>query len=342
MLYAVHMHPNAYASAFVNMRISIHTMHRVMNRYFVFFTLFFQVMNRPHHMYMHIICQISPCIDIFFIMSETWGKQCIWLERETIYIQTVFLYIHNGVKSGIHNWAYGRIECVETRLPYRNTKECTAIVVFFIREAAMEERYETNQVTISGWVEEDPVYSHALYGEAFYTFPMVVPRLSGAQDILPVTAGERVFSRLPEKGEEWLLLGQLRSYNKQTQQGNRLVVTVFVRQLLEKPGQEAYRNEITLMGYVCKPPVYRTTPFQREIADLLLAVNRSYHKSDYLPVIAWGRNARFASNLKVGDCVLVSGRVQSREYQKNMPDGTVVSRVTYEVSAASLEKLGEE
>lgn len=206
----------------------------------------------------------------------------------------------------------------------------------------MEANRENNRVVISGWVQETPTFSHCLYGEAFYTFPLVVPRLSGTEDVLPVTAGERLLPTLPEEGQMLLIGGQLRSYNMQCEGNNRLLVTVFARSLAEKPEQAPYCNEIALTGYICKPPVYRTTPFSREIADLLLAVNRPYHKSDYLPVIAWGRNARFVSGLSVGDRLIVLGRVQSRPYQKTMPDGTVQFRVAYEVSAATVDWEREE
>ncbi|MEL7601722.1 MAG: single-stranded DNA-binding protein [Bacillota bacterium] len=201
----------------------------------------------------------------------------------------------------------------------------------------MEANRENNRVVISGWVQQTPSFSHSLYGEAFYTFPLVVPRLSGTEDVLPVTAGERLLPTLPEEGEELLISGQLRSYNMQCDGANRLLVTVFARGITPKPEETPYCNEISLIGYICKPPIYRTTPFAREIADLLLAVNRPYHKSDYLPVIAWGRNARFVSGLAVGDRLSVIGRVQSRPYQKSLPDGTVQFRVAYEVSAATVE-----
>jgi len=201
----------------------------------------------------------------------------------------------------------------------------------------MEANRDNNRVIVSGYVQETPVFSHCLYGEAFYTFPLSVPRLSGTEDVLPVTAGERLLNMLPEPGQQLLIGGQLRSYNMQCDGGNRLIVTVFARSLTEKPEQVPFCNEISLTGFICKPPVYRTTPFSREIADVLLAVNRPYHKSDYLPVIAWGRNARYVGSLCVGDKLTVLGRVQSRTYQKTLPDGTVQTRVTYEVSAATVE-----
>lgn len=201
----------------------------------------------------------------------------------------------------------------------------------------MEATIENNHVTLSGRVQETPAFSHSLYGEAFYTFQLVVPRLSGVEDTLPVTAGERLLPVLPQEGDALYLTGQLRSYNIQQQGVNRLLVTVFSRSIMPMEEQESYTNDIMLRGFICKPPVYRTTPFSREIADILLAVNRPYHKSDYLPIIVWGRNARFASGLSVGDAIAVQGRVQSRHYQKTLPDGNVIYRIAYEVSAATLE-----
>lgn len=201
----------------------------------------------------------------------------------------------------------------------------------------MEINCETNHVVLSGWVQEAPAFSHSLYGEDFFKFHVVAPRLSGVEDILPVMAGERLLPVLPREGDRLLITGQLRSYNLQQEGGNRLLVTVFARGIdgIEEPA--CYDNAISLTGFICKPPVYRTTPFSREISDLLLAVNRPYHKSDYLPVIVWGRNARFVSGLPVGSKLNVQGRVQSRPYQKTLPDGTVIHRVAYEVSASTIE-----
>ncbi len=136
-------------------------------------------------------------------------------------------------------------------------------------------------------------------------------------------------------------LGQFRSYNKLEGGKSRLMLTVFIRELFDtEPGKNP--NSIVLSGYICKPPVYRTTPFNREIADLLIAVNRSYNKSDYIPAIAWGRNARFVSNLTVGDKVALSGRIQSREYQKKQPDDSFLTMTAYEVSISKLAAFDDE
>lgn len=203
----------------------------------------------------------------------------------------------------------------------------------------MDQQHENNRVLISGTVGQQPLFSHSLFGENFYTTTLLVDRLSGAKDVLPVTVSDRLIALCAlEPGKPVLIRGQLRSYNKHVDGGNRLVLTVFARELSEADGASACTNEIALEGFVCKHPVYRMTPFSREIADMLVAVNRSYNKSDYLPCIAWGRNARFAGELEVGSRVRVLGRIQSREYQKTV-DGQSVSRTAYEVSASLIEPV---
>lgn len=202
----------------------------------------------------------------------------------------------------------------------------------------MEANFDNNRVKVSGMIKETPIFSHALYGEGFYKFELNVPRLSGVEDVLPVTVSERLLQdALGQQAQSYVISGQLRSYNMQTESGNRLLVTIFARSMEACRTETAFLNEIALSGFICKPPVYRTTPFSREITDILLAVNRPYHKSDYLPVIVWGRNARFVSGLNVGAKIKVLGRVQSRTYQKSLPDGTIFSRIAYEVSAAAVE-----
>ena len=174
---------------------------------------------------------------------------------------------------------------------------------------------KNNKVFISGEILTDAVFSHEVYGEGFYEMNVLVKRLSGQGDILPVTISERLISDRDLKvGVNINALGQFRSYNKLVNGKSKLMLTVFVRELLDDTTQRN-PNSIVLTGYICKTPIYRTTPFNREIADILIAVNRSYNKSDYIPCIAWGRNARFAKNLAVGDKIAVSGRIQSREYQ---------------------------
>ena len=195
---------------------------------------------------------------------------------------------------------------------------------------------KNNKVYFMGEIISDATFSHEVYGEGFYEFYVRVMRLSGQADVLPVTISERLIRDSDLKvGSVICALGQFRSYNKLENGRSRLMLTVFVRELVE--GTAAMNpNSIVLSGYICKPPIYRTTPFNREIADLLVAVNRAYNKSDYIPCIAWGRNARFVQNLKVGDRVALSGRIQSREYQKRLSETDVVTMTAYEVSVSKL------
>ncbi len=193
----------------------------------------------------------------------------------------------------------------------------------------------TNQLTLCGTIEEAPQFDHEVFGEKFYHIMLRVPRLSGASDQLPVTASERLMTGNVEPGVRVCVLGQLRSYNKTMAGVGRLLLTAFAQQLLP-PDDAENPNMITLRGALCKPPSFRTTPFGREITDLMLAVNRAFGKSDYIPCIAWGRTARYAASLHVGDKLQVQGRFQSREYQKQLPDGAVSTRVAYEVSLSRL------
>lgn len=200
---------------------------------------------------------------------------------------------------------------------------------------------KNNRVYICGRIVSDAVFSHEVFGEGFYEFFVEVSRLSGQTDLLPVTVSERLMGEGMKKGDELCALGQFRSYNKLENGKSRLMLTVFVREVLAShPCKNP--NSIVLSGYICKPPVYRTTPFNREIADLLIAVNRSYSKSDYIPTIAWGRNARFVRNLQVGDKVALSGRIQSREYQKKQLDDTFVTMTAYEVSVSKLATFDDD
>ena len=193
-----------------------------------------------------------------------------------------------------------------------------------------------NYLRLSGMLMDEPVYGHEVFGEKFYYATLSVPRLSGAEDLLPITLSERLMDGdslhigLPLTFE-----GQLRSYNKVIEGAGRLLITGFAQRILPSGGDEN-PNQVQLTGALCKLPSYRTTPFGREIADLMLAVNRAYGKSDYIPCITWGRTARFASHLKVGDKVTLLGRFQSRAYQKQLADGTVVGKMAYEVSVGRL------
>lgn len=198
-----------------------------------------------------------------------------------------------------------------------------------------------NKIYIEGEMVSDLQFSHEMYGEGFYTFSMEVQRLSEATDLLLITVSERLISDMDLKiGASIVVEGQLRSYNKFVDGSNRLILTVFARNIdycLEKSKNP---NQIFLNGFICKQPVYRTTPFGREIADMLLAVNRAYNKSDYIPTIAWGRNSRFCQNLNIGDNIKIWGRLQSREYQKKISEDEVIKKVAYEVSISKMEKAG--
>ena len=179
-----------------------------------------------------------------------------------------------------------------------------------------------------------------MYGEGFYTFNLEVPRLSESKDILCITISERLMVEIDiVVGSQIIVEGQLRSYNKFVDGINRLILTVFARSVEPCLERSKNPNQIFLDGYICKMPVYRTTPFGREIADILLAVNRAYNKSDYIPTIAWGRNSRFCQNLQVGDNIRVWGRLQSREYQKKLSDTEVIKKVAYEVSISKMERV---
>lgn len=212
---------------------------------------------------------------------------------------------------------------------------------------------ENNYLTLVGKVTGEKEFSHEIYGERFYTFKLGIPRLSGNQDIIPITISERLIGEETlAEGKKLLVKGQFRSYNSYENEKNRLILTVFAKDVMEVEEKEeeeenemvrkdTITNEVVLIGYICKKPIYRQTPFGREISDILLAVNRAYNKSDYIPCISWGRNARFCQNLEVGSQVKVVGRVQSRTYEKKYEDGTVQTRVAYEVSVGSLEVMEE-
>ena len=200
----------------------------------------------------------------------------------------------------------------------------------------MNSAEKNNRVYLNGEIVSEAAFSHEVYGEGFYEMSVLVKRLSGQADILPVTISERLIQdKQLGIGSEISAIGQFRSYNKLVDGKSKLMLTVFVRELLEGEAQKN-PNSIVLSGYICKQPVYRTTPFNREIADLLVAVKRSYNKSDYIPCIAWGRNARFVKNLAVGERIALSGRIQSREYQKKFSETDVRILTAYEVSISKL------
>ncbi len=198
---------------------------------------------------------------------------------------------------------------------------------------------DNNSITLAGTIVSDKQFSHEVYGEGFYTFDLEVPRLSENSDIIPVTISERILGDNFKVGEKVVIDGQFRSYNNYENEKNKLVLTVFVKDIkkMTEETEVANPNEIILDGFICKKPIYRTTPFGREIADILLAVNRAYNKSDYIPCIAWGRNARFCQNMNVGEKIKIWGRIQSRLYEKKFEDGTSETRRAYEVSVSKME-----
>lgn len=210
----------------------------------------------------------------------------------------------------------------------------------------MNREIKNNQVTLSGEIVRSFEFSHECYGEGFYTAMLASERTSTVKDIIPIMVSDR----LVDTGADWIgrfvrVSGQFRSYNKHEENRNRLVLSVFVREWETwqddgtiRPSDE---SQISLDGYICKPTVYRKTPLGREISDILLAVNRPYGKSDYIPCIAWGRNAVYAGGLEVGTRLQIEGRIQSREYQKRISDDEFETRVTYEVSISKMETVEE-
>ena len=197
----------------------------------------------------------------------------------------------------------------------------------------------SNRVTLAGTIVSEPEFSHEIFGEGFYEFRLSVLRLSMQTDVLPVTISERLMDEVSiNVGEKITINGQFRSYNKLDNNRSRLMLTVFARSVSEYD-EESNPNIIELEGFICKQPMYRTTPFKREICDLLVAVNRAYNKSDYIPCIAWGRNARYVNSLEVGDRITLCGRIQSRDYQKLTANGEYVIKTAYEVS---ISRIGTE
>ena len=198
------------------------------------------------------------------------------------------------------------------------------------------EQMNNNKVYVYGEIVSNAEFSHEVYGEGFYNMTIKIERLSSQCDFIPITISERILREEGLKvGDMVALKGQFRSYNKQIEGKSKLALTIFVREIV--PKIENYpTNVIELAGYICKEPIYRTTPFNREICDVLIAVNRAYNKSDYIPCIAWGRNARFVKSINVGEKVVLQGRIQSREYQKKIDDYTVENKIAYEISISKI------
>lgn len=207
---------------------------------------------------------------------------------------------------------------------------------------------ENNRVCIIGEIVSEFTFSHEVFGEGFYIANVSVNRLSDMVDVIPLMISERLIDVTKDyRGMKIEVAGQFRSYNRHEGTKNKLVLSIFVRELRfleegEMPEEQSKSNQIFLDGFVCKPPIYRKTPLGREIADVLVAVNRPYGKSDYIPCIAWGRNARFAGGLEVGSHLQVSGRVQSREYTKKIGEDEVERRVAYEVSVSKIDLVEDE
>ncbi len=205
--------------------------------------------------------------------------------------------------------------------------------------------FENNQVSMTGEIVSDFRYSHEVFGEGFYMVEIAVNRLSNYADYIPLMISERLIDTEQDyMGRLVHVTGQFRSYNRHEERKNRLMLSVFVREIEfpEEVEEGEKTNQIFLDGYLCKDPIYRKTPLGREIADVLLAVNRSYGKSDYIPCICWGRNARFASGFEVGSHIRMNGRIQSREYVKKLENEETERRIAYEVSVSKVELVPEE
>lgn len=203
-----------------------------------------------------------------------------------------------------------------------------------------DKMFENNQVTIMGKIVSEFRYSHEVFGEGFYLMDVSVNRLSESCDVIPLMISERLIDVTQDyRGKLIHATGQFRSYNRHEEKKNRLVLSIFIREyeFVEEEVSGAKSNQIFLDGFVCKEPVYRKTPLGREIADLLIAVNRSYGKSDYIPCICWGRNARYAAGFEVGSRLQIHGRIQSREYVKKISEEEIEKRIAYEVSVSKVD-----
>lgn len=210
------------------------------------------------------------------------------------------------------------------------------------RSGRKNENTLNNQVNLTGKIMDVPIFSHEVYGEKFYQVSLTVKRLSDVVDVIPVTVSERLMTTdLLRVGKEITVIGQFRSYNKLIDSKSKLMLTVFASDVMQ-PDYSRNSNTIELTGFLCKPPIFRTTPFNREITDILIAVNRAYNKSDYIPCIAWGRNARFIKYMTVGQRIKISGRIQSREYIKKISETQSATMTAYEVSVCKVDVVGDE
>ena len=199
---------------------------------------------------------------------------------------------------------------------------------------------ESNIAELCGIVMSELEFSHKTYGEVFYTFVLGVQRRSGYVDELNVMVSERLIYDNPPRRNQFLeIKGQIRTYNEMAGGKNKLNVVVFAREIYLCEDFGYYENYIYLEGFLCKTPIRRTSPLGRDICDMMVAVNRMYNKSDYIPCIAWGRNAGYGEQLAVGTRVLLEGRLQSREYKKKLEDGIVETRKAFEVSILKMEEI---
>ena len=205
---------------------------------------------------------------------------------------------------------------------------------------------ENNKISLVGEVISAPKLSHETHNEKFYTVKVDVKRLSGDIDTLEIIISEKLYDiEKIELGTRYYIEGEIRSYNYYVSESERrkLVINIFAKNLsIAEETDDECLNNFELVGHICKKPIYRKTPFDREISDILLAVNRLYGKSDYLPCIAWGRNAKFASTLEIGDKIKITGRMQSRQYTKKLNDNEEEKKIAYEMSIITLEKKESE
>lgn len=238
----------------------------------------------------------------------------------------------------------------QTQVKINSLKQYRLLRKFKEEKQVSEATTLNNQVALSGRIISNFEFSHEAYGEKFYTLDISVERASGMKDIIPVMTSDRLIDVSKNLTGQYIkVTGQFRSYNKHTEDKSQLILSVFAKEfeiMEERPADEIPwifdKNTIFLDGYVCKKPVYRETALGRGIADILLAVNRPYRKSDYIPCIVWGRNTIFASSLEVGTRLQIEGRIQSREYQKKISEDMYEKRVAYEISASKLQKVEKE
>ncbi len=203
----------------------------------------------------------------------------------------------------------------------------------------MKNETQNNIAKITGRVFEDLTFSHEIEGEKFFETVLEVKRLSDTFDYIPITISERtVNGEKIEKNQIVSISGEYRSYNKMQDEKSKLILHVFAKDVKIDPNmiEDESENSVHLTGFICKPPIFRVTPFKREICDALIAVNRKNIKSDYIPCIFWGRNARFLQDKPVGTKIEIEGRIQSRSYTKTLSNGEQIEKVAYEISVGKL------